>query len=80
MPRRKSKKKNEPKEAPKVPKPTYHKSKNGRYYRKTTLPSGKCQCRFVTAKEAEGGLSGSGSPPKKKRISKKQPEPDNNDT
>ena len=80
MPRkRKSKKKNAPKDAPKAPKPTYHKSKNGRYYRKTTLASGKCQCRFVTAKEAEGGLSGSGSPPTKK-ISKKQPEPNKNDT
>ena len=35
---------------------TYHKSKNGRYYKKTMLPSGKCQCRFVSKKEA-GWLS-----------------------
>ena len=77
---KKGEEKNESKSATKAPKPTYHKSKNGRYYRKTTLASGKCQCRFVTAKEAEGGLSGSGSPPKKKRISKKQPEPSKLDT
>ena len=49
-------------------KPTYHKSKNGRYYKKTTLPSGKCQCRFVSKKEAEGGLVGSSEP--KKKLSK----------
>ena len=79
MPRRKGKKKSASESAPSQPKPTYHKSKNGRYYRKTKLASGKCQCRFVTAKEAEGGLSGSGSPPTKK-ISKKQPEPNKNDT
>lgn len=51
MPRKKKEKKETKKEAPK---PTYHKSKNGRYYRKTTLPSGKCQCRFVSRSEAEG--------------------------
>ena len=37
-------------------KPTYHKSKNGRYYKKPKLASGKCQCRFVSKSEAEGGL------------------------
>ena len=52
MPKKKEKK-------PSEPKPTYHKSKNGRYYKKTTLASGKCQCRFVSKKEAEGGLTGS---------------------
>ena len=70
MPRKK--KTVEKKEA--APKPTYHKSKNGRYYKKTKLPSGKCQCRFVSKKEAEGGLTGSSEPPKKKRISKKKVE------
>ena len=44
-------------------KPTYHKSKNGRYYKKTKLASGKCQCRFVSKSEAESGLK---SAPKKK--------------
>ena len=54
-------------------KPTYHKSKNGRYYKKTKLPSGKCRCRFVSKKEAEGGLAGSSeAAPKKKRRSKKK--------
>ena len=48
-----------------APKPTYHKSKNGRYYKKTTLPSGKCQCRFVSKSEAEAGLSGSSGKKKK---------------
>ena len=56
MPR---KKKSETKES----KPTYHKSKNGRYYKKTKLASGKCQCRFVSKSEAESGLK---SAPKKK--------------
>ncbi len=54
MPRKKKKE-------PSPPKPTYHKSKNGRYYKKTILPSGKCQCRFVKKSEAEGGLVGSDS-------------------
>ena len=45
-------------------KPTYHKSKNGRYYKKTKLASGKCQCRFVSKKEAEGA-GGVGSSEKK---------------
>ena len=57
MPR---KKKSESKES----KPTYHKSKNWRYYKKTKLPSGKCQCRFVSKSEAEGGLKS--EKPKKK--------------
>ena len=43
----------------KAPKPTYLKSKNGRYYKKTKLPSGKCQCRFVSKSEAEAGGYGS---------------------
>ena len=55
MPRKSKKKPAEPAAS----KPTYHKSKNGRYYKKTTLPSGKCQCRFVSKKEAEAGLPGS---------------------
>ena len=45
---------------------TYHKSKNGRYYKKTKLPSGKCQCRFVSKAEGEGGLSGSSAKKEKK--------------
>ena len=73
MPRRKGKKKNGSAKEPSQPKPTYHKSKNGRYYKKSLLPSGKSQCRFCTKAEAEGGLVGSSEPPKKRRISKKQP-------
>ena len=57
MPRKKKVKKND--EPPKPPKPTYHKSKNGRYYKKTIMENGKCQCRFVSKKEAEGGGAGS---------------------
>jgi len=61
MPRKKGKKKNAApeKSTSSAPKPTYHKSKNGRYYKKTTGPSGKCQCRFVSKKEAEDGGVGS---------------------
>ena len=55
MPRKKksSKKKEE------GPKPTYHKSKNNRYYKKITLASGKTQCRFVSKAEGEAGCAGS---------------------
>ena len=55
MPRKKksSKKKEE------GPKPTYHKSKNNRNYKKVTLPSGKTQCRFVSKAEGEAGCAGS---------------------
>ena len=49
----------------KAPKPTYHKSKNGRYYKKSTLANGKSQTRFCSKAEAEGGLVGSGA--KRKR-------------
>ena len=52
MPRKKKSESKKPAES----KPTYHKSKNGRYYKKTKLASGKCQCRFVSKSEAEGGL------------------------
>jgi len=58
--------------AEKKPKATYHKSKNGRYYKKTTLPSGKCQCRFVSKKEAEA--SGAGSSDTKRRKAEKSTE------
>ena len=68
---RKSKKKSA--EQPKEEKPTYHKSKNGRYYKKTKLPSGKCQCRFVSKKEAEGA-GGAGSSEKKKPTKKNESE------
>ena len=47
-------------------KPTYHKSKNGRYYKKTKLASGKCQCRFVSKSEAEAGLTSKSKKPTKK--------------
>ena len=67
MPRKTKKKADEPNAS----KPTYHKSKNGRYYKKTKLPLGKCQCRFVSKKEAEGGLGGSSEEPPKKRTRKK---------
>ena len=60
MPRKSKKKPAEPAAS----KPTYHKSKNGRYYKKTKLASGKCQCRFVSKKEAEGA-GGVGSSEKK---------------
>ena len=33
------------------PKPTYHKSKNNRYYKKVTV-DGKCKTRFCSKKEA----------------------------
>ena len=48
-------------------KPTYLKSKNGRYYKKTKLPSGKCQCRFVSKAEAEAGGYGSSEGKKTKK-------------
>jgi hypothetical protein len=35
-----------------TPKPTYHKSKNNRYYKKLTV-DGKCKTRFCSKKEAE---------------------------
>ena len=46
-------KKKEEKKKPEPSKPTYHKSKNGRYYKKSKDESGKCRCRFVSKKEAE---------------------------
>ena len=72
MPRKKkAKKKNDEINVPKL---TYHKSKNGRYYKKKLLPSGKSQCRFCSKSEAEDGMVGSSEPPRKKRIiNKKQP-------
>lgn len=66
MPRKKKAKKKKEPEGP--PKPTYHKSKNGRYYRKTKLPSGKTQCRFVSKAEGEAGYSAGSSEPKKKQA------------
>ena len=65
MPRKKKSKKND------APKPTYHKSKNGRYYKKTTV-NGKCQCRFVSKAEGEAGFSGSSAAPKKSAKKKKE--------
>ena len=60
MPRKKGKKKNaQEKTTSSAPKPTYHRSKNGRYYKKMTGPSGKTLCRFVSKKEAEDGGVGS---------------------
>ncbi len=61
MPRKKGKKKNDVqgKTGSPPPKSTYHKSKNGRFYKKTTGSNGKCTCRFVSKKEAEGGGVGS---------------------
>ena len=52
MPRKKKSKKEEEKK-PQPPKATYHKSKNGRYYKKTKNEAGKCTCRFVSREEAE---------------------------
>ena len=66
MPRRKGKKSASAKE-PSQPKPTYHKSKNGRYYKKSMLASGKSQCRFCSKSEAMDGMGGSSEPPKKKK-------------
>ena len=48
------------------PKPTYHKSKNGRYYKKMTV-NGKCKCRFVSKAEGEAGFTDSSSAVKKKK-------------
>jgi len=58
------------------PKPTYHKSKNGRYYKKMTV-DGKCRCRFVSKAEGEAGFSAGSSAVKKTRKprKKKNPEP-----
>ena len=74
MPRKSKKKPAESKDSA-GSKPTYHKSKNGRYYKKTKLPSGKCRCRFVSKKEAEGGLGGSSeaAPKRRTRKAKKKP-------
>ena len=52
------KKKNLKKKETDAPKSTYHKSKNGRYYRKTTMANGKSQCRFVSKSEGEAALAG----------------------
>ena len=48
------------------PKPTYHKSKNERYYKKTMV-NGKCKCRFVSKAEGEAGFTDSSSAVKKKK-------------
>ena len=53
MPRRKKKEQEPPQKKVKAPTSTYHKSKNGRYYKKTKNEAGKCTCRFVSKKEAE---------------------------
>ena len=66
MPRKK--KKSSKKKEPEAPKSTYHKSKNGRFFRKTKLPSGKTQCRFVSKAEGEAGYSAGSSEPKKKQA------------
>ena len=72
MPRKK-------KVAEKKPKVTYHKSKNGRYYKKSQNSAGKTITRFCCAAEAVsngGGSVGSGSgtsiPKKRQRVKKKQ--------
>ena len=49
-------KKKEKKVKEEAPKPTYHKSKNGRYYCKTKLANGKTKCRFVLKAEGEAGF------------------------
>ena len=65
--------------APEEPKPTYHKSKNGRYYKKMTV-NGKCKCRFVSKAEGEAGFTDSSSVESKKkktsRSRKKKSEPE----
>ena len=61
--------------APEEPKPTYHKSKNGRYYKKMTV-NGKCKCRFVSKAEGEAGFTDSSSAAKKKTRKKKTPDPE----
>ena len=58
-----------------VPKPTYHKSKNGRYYKKTSI-NGKCQCRFVSKAEGEAGFSGSSAPKKSAKKMKTEEKPE----
>ena len=55
------------------PKPTYHKSKNGRYYKKVTV-NGKCKCRFVSKAEGEAGFTDSSSAAKKRKPRKKKDE------
>ena len=64
---------------PEEPKPTYHKFKNGRYYKKMTV-NGKCRCRFVSKAEGEAGFTDSSSAESKKkkpsRSRKKKSEPE----
>ena len=52
---------------------TYHKSKNGRYYKKITV-DGKCKCRFVSKAEGEAGFGPPKKKPRKKTGSKKEVE------
>ena len=56
---------------------TYHKSKNGRFYKKTKLASGKCQCRFVSKTEGEAGMNGSSvkKMKKSKKVKEETPAP-----
>ena len=62
MPRKKKKTEEEPKA-------TYHKSKNGRYYKKMTV-NGKCKCRFVSKAEGEAGFTDSSLGESKKKKTK----------
>ena len=63
MPRKK-------KSAAPADKPTYHKAKNGRFYKKIMV-DGKTRVRFVSNAEATGALSKSKSkPPKKSKTPK----------
>ena len=74
MPRKTKKKADEPNAS----KPTYHKSKNGRYYKKMTV-NGKCRCRFVSKAEGEAGFTDSSSAESKKKANrsrKKKNEPE----
>ena len=64
MPRKKKKTEEEPKA-------TYHKSKNGRYYKKMTV-NGKCKCRFVSKAEGEAGFTDSSSVVSKKKKMKRK--------
>ena len=57
-------------------KPTYHKAKNGRFYKRIQV-DGKTRVRFVSNAEATGALSKSKSkPPKKSKKAEPAPSAD----
>ena len=64
MPRKKKESPAAKKKAAAPPAPTYHKAKNGRFYKKVQI-DGKMRVRFVSSAEANGHLSSSKTKPTK---------------